>query len=77
MSVVKEITIIVFTGEGSQTCLVYIIAIYKTFKTAILLNKHSRASRISISPKLLKTKLSKPFPARGTQQQNCKLCALR
>lgn len=62
----EEITIMAFIWEGIQECLVYIATIYKTFKAAILLNKHSRAWRISISLKLLKTKLSKPFPARGT-----------
>lgn len=62
----EEITVIALIWEGIQERLVYIATIYKTFKAAILLNKHSRARRISISLKLLKTKLSKPFPARGT-----------
>lgn len=39
----EEITIMAFRCEGIQECLVYIAAVYKTFKAAILLNKHSRA----------------------------------
>ena len=39
----EEITVIAFIWEGIQECLVYIAAIYKTFKAAILLNKHWRA----------------------------------
>lgn len=39
----EEITSIAFIWEGIQECLVYIAAIYKTFKAAILLNKHLRA----------------------------------
>lgn len=39
----EEITVIAFIWEGIQECLVYIATIYKTFKAAILLNKHSRA----------------------------------
>ncbi|EOA94039.1 Partitioning-defective 3-like protein [Anas platyrhynchos] len=39
----EEITIIAFRCEGIRESLVYIAAIYKTFKAAILLNKHSRA----------------------------------
>lgn len=39
----EEITIMAFIWEGIQECLVYIATIYKTFKAAILLNKHSRA----------------------------------
>lgn len=39
----EEITVIAFIWEGIQECLVYIATIYKTFKAAILLNKHLRA----------------------------------
>lgn len=39
----EEITVMAFIWEGIQECLVYIATIYKTFKAAILLNKHSRA----------------------------------
>lgn len=39
----EEITVMAFIWEGIQECFVYIATIYKTFKAAILLNKHSRA----------------------------------
>lgn len=39
----EEITVMAFIWEGIQERLVYVATIYKTFKAAILLNKHSRA----------------------------------